>query len=308
MKDFLTQHSLGVLIAVPRGSPTPSLLVALGTKTNEWPFTYPEVERLQNIAELMDNILTHSRLSAQAALQAKMEHLAMMSRGLAHDLKNLITPVSSFLIHTDGRYEPGSSEEEVHAAARNSVRVMTDYVREALFFSERLAPKLEPIDLNSVLKAVRDVAATRAAARTIAIETNSEVREPVVADGVLLQRLLGNLVGNAISASAPGTAVEISARTLKSGWLRLQVADRGTGIAPEHLGRIFDPYFTTKEFGDEVRGFGLGFTICQKITNLHGGTIEVHSELGSGTRVTVDLPAIPPARGLLPTPPCLALP
>ena len=196
---------------------------------------------------------------------------------LAHDLKNLITPVSTFLMHTDGRYEAGSPEAEVHAAARNSVRVMTDYVREALFFSERLAPKLERVDLAVIFTAVRDLAAKRLTARRVGLEFDSDVREPVVADGVLLQRLLANLVGNAISASAPGTIVTISAQMVKTDWLRLQVSDHGTGIAPEHLNRIFDPYFTTKEFGDEVRGFGLGLTICQKIANLHGGTIGVRS-------------------------------
>ena len=309
LKQFLADHSLGLIVTAPRGSPTPSLIVAFGSKTNEWPFTYPEVQRLQNIAELMDNILTHSRLTAQAALQAKIEHLAMMSRGLAHDLKNLITPVSSFLIHTDGHYTPDSPEAEVHTAARRSVRIMTDYVREALFFSERLQPKLESIDLNKVLDAVRDVTAARASTRGISVAVHNDFSGSLVADRVLLQRLLANLVNNAIDASAHGQTVTVSADAAnQGGWLRIVVADNGCGIAPENLNRIFEPYFTTKEFGDDVRGFGLGLTICQKITNLHGGTIGVRSELGHGTRITVEFPTQPAPRGLLPAPPCLALP
>jgi signal transduction histidine kinase len=116
---------------------------------------------------------------------------------------------------------------------------------------------------------------------------------PVTADAVLLQRMLANLVSNAIDASAPGQTVRLAAQALAPGWLRLQVSDQGSGIAPEKLERIFEPYFTTKEFGEDVRGFGLGLTIAQKIAQLHGGTIAVQSEPGRGTVMTVDLPEIP---------------
>jgi len=295
LQRFLAEHSLGLIVAVPHGSQNPSLLLALGTKTNQWPFTYPEVQRLQNIAELMDNILTHSRLSLQAAQQARMEQLALMSRGLAHDLKNLITPISSFLIHTDDRFPADSPAAEVHAAARRSVRIMTDYVRETLLFSERLAPKYARVELEGIFREVRGLTAARAARRGVALAATLDYAGPVTADAVLLQRLLANLVGNAVDASAPGQTVTLSAVGGASGWVRLEVVDHGCGIAPENFGRIFDPYFTTKEFGDDVRGFGLGLTICKKIVHLHGGTIGVASEFRRGTTFTIDLPATGPS-------------
>jgi signal transduction histidine kinase len=72
--------------------------------------------------------------------------------------------------------------------------------------------------------------------------------------------------------------------------MQFQVRDAGVGISPDIRDRIFEPYFTTKEFGEDVRGFGLGLTIAQKITHLHGGRISVASTLGKGTVFTVDLP------------------
>lgn len=293
LQRFITAHRLGIIAVSPRGSHSPSVIIALGHKNISWPYTYPEIERLQDIAELMDNILTRSRLAAQAALTAKMEHLAMMSRGLAHDLKNLITPISSFLIHTDEHFPPDSPEAEVHAAARRSVRIMTDYVREALFFSERLAPNFQAVDLARLFHTVSEITASRAAHRRISVSFSGEYPASLVADTVLLQRMLGNLVSNAIDASRPGQAVTISVSQPSSTKVRFQVKDEGSGIAPENLSRIFDPYFTTKEFGDDVRGFGLGLTICQKIAHLHGGTIFVDSEVGRGTTVSVDLPSAP---------------
>src|ERR1035437_8785820 len=289
---FLQEHSLGLMVAAPRGSPAPALLIALSTKFNEWPFTYPEVQRLQNIAELMDNILTRSRLTLQAAIRAKMEHLAMMSRGLAHDLNNLITPISSFLVHTDDRFPPGSSELEVHAAAKRSVRIMADYVREALFFSERLTPRFEQVKLAVIFREVFALFAAPAMARAVILTGAPDYDGPLTADAVLLQRMLTNVIGNAIDASNRGQTVSLSARAGRNGWLCVQVVDQGGGIAPENLARIFDPYFTTKKYGDEIRGFGLGLTICQKIVQLHGGTIAINSQLGQGATVTFDLPVV----------------
>jgi len=290
LRSFLIEHSLGVMIAAPRGSQSPSLLLALGVKANEWPFTYPEVQRLQNIAELMDNILTRSRLTMQAAERAKIEHLAMMSRGLAHDLNNLITPISSFLVHTDEKFAPGSPEREVHGSAQRSVRVMTEYVREALFFSNRFTARFESVDLGRILQEVRALTMTRANERGVKVTETTESYGKFTADAVLLQRMLVNVVSNAIDASTPGQVVALSALPGRSGWLDVRVSDEGCGISPEDLEHIFDAYFTTKRYGDEVRGFGLGLTICQKIARLHGGTISVTSQLGRGTTVAIELP------------------
>ncbi len=290
LQRYLQQHSLGLLVPVPRGTPAPSLLIALGMKASGWPFTYPEVQRIQEIAGVVDNILVRSRLVAEEGLKAKVDHLSMMSRGLAHDLKNLITPISSFLVHTRGQYPEGSVEEEVHNAARRSVAIIGDYVSEALFFSKRLTPKFELIDLPRTLASVTEITATRAARRGVAVITALERRESFVADGVLVQRLLVNLTNNAIDASAGGTNVQVVVGHCRPGWVQLEVKDDGIGIPREHVQRIFEPYFTTKQFGDDVRGFGLGLTICDKIVALHHGTISVRSEVGVGTTVTVHLP------------------
>ena len=296
MRRYLENHEIAVMIASPAGSKEPSVLIALGHKAKSWPFTYPEVQRLQNVAELIDNILTRSRLALQAAARARVEHLAMMSRGLAHDLKNLITPVSSFLVHTDHHFPTGSTEAEVHADARRSMRVMTEYVREALFFSERLAPKLEPFEFQPLFDTIRELTTALAARRGVELVFVNKYRERIIADSVLIQRLIANLVNNAIDASSPGKKVVVLIEAAHPEWMRLRVTDEGCGIAPETREKIFEPYFTTKQFGDEVRGFGLGLTVCQKIVDVHGGRIFVESQLGRGTVFTVELPIGSPVR------------
>jgi signal transduction histidine kinase len=239
----------------------------------------------------MDGILTRSRLSDQAALQTRLEHLAMMSRGLAHDLKNLITPVSAFLVHTNRLHPPDSPAGEVYVAARRSVRIMTEYVREALFFADNLHPRMELVDFSRVFERVHEATVARATNRGVRLTTAASFPATITADGVLLQRLLVNLVNNAIDASGSGQTVSLTADPGRPGWVRLRVADHGSGIAPDVRERIFEPYFTTKEFGDDVRGFGLGLTIAQKIAQLHRGSITVESTPGRGTVFTIELPA-----------------
>ncbi|MFM9092269.1 MAG: sensor histidine kinase [Verrucomicrobiota bacterium] len=292
---LLRELGAGALVAVPRESPAPNLLVAIGVRRSEWPFTDPDVTRLLHTAELIDNILTRSRLTDQLALRARMEYLAMMSRGLAHDLKNLITPVSSYLVHTEGRAPAGSAEEEVHSAASRSIGVMTTYLREALFFSERLTPRYAPVEPAGLLQAARGLAGERAARRGVTIVARSTCTGTLEADTVLLQRLLVNLMNNAIDASARGGEVRLTAEGPVAGMITLRVIDRGCGMDEATRARIFDPYFTTKEFGEEVRGFGLGLTISQRIAHLHHGRITVESRPGAGTTLSVDLPVDPAA-------------
>jgi signal transduction histidine kinase len=292
---LLEELGAGVLVAVPRESPTPNMLVAIRVRHNEWPFTYPDVIRVLHTAELIDNILTRSRLTDQLALRTRMEYLAMMSRGLAHDLKNLITPISTYLVHTEGRAPAGTAEEEVHRAALRAIGVMTTYLREALFFSDRLTPRFAPVELAGLLEGARSLAVDRAARRGITLVARSTCAGMLQGDVVLLQRLLVNLVNNAIDASKPGGEVQLTAEGPVAGMITLRVIDRGCGMDEATRARIFDPYFTTKEFGEEVRGFGLGLTISQRIVHLHHGSITVDSRPGAGSTLSVDLPLDPTA-------------
>jgi two-component system NtrC family sensor kinase len=286
-------HRIGAIVAVPRGSPSPTLFLVLGTRADEWPYTYPEIERLLNLAELVDNLLTRSQLAEQEAMRAKMEYLAVMSRGLAHDLKNLITPISSFLVYTEERIIQGSAEADVHASACHSVEMMNAYVRDALFFAQRLEPNLGRTDIKLLLDKVVDASSGRAAQRNVRLDMVCDATDAITADAVLLQRLLANLVANAIDASPEGESVLIVCHPSHDGWICFEVSDQGPGIAPENLRRVFDPYFTTKQFGSDIRGFGLGLTICQKIAQLHQGTVSFASGRTKGALARFEMPVVP---------------
>ena len=301
---MLDTHGLALVCPIPRGNPEPSLLITLSTKQSSAPFTYPEIERIQNIAELMDNLLLRSQLSSQLEMQTRLESVADISRSLAHDLKNLITPVSAFLKTLENERTPHFSETPIYSAARQSIRVINDYIDEAHFFSKQLAPRIEFVEPYNLLKEAAATLQEKADRKSIRIEVLPSTTEPIYADRVLLIRLLTNLADNAIDASTSGGHINMHTERTIDGKLKFSVSDSGTGIPPDILPRIFEPYFTTKDLGNEVRGFGLGLAINQRIVDLYEGEIHVRTAVGAGTTFEVTIPqkSIQPTGSLSPAP------
>ena len=117
----------------------------------------------------------------------------------------------------------------------------------------------------------------------------------MILDLVLCQRLIANLLSNAVDASIENSKIELRASLIfnqsnEEQWLQIKVIDHGEGISAENLEKMRAAFFTTKDSGDGKRGFGLGLAICRKIVHLHGGILNISSELGKGTTVQVDLP------------------
>jgi len=213
-----------------------------------------------------------------------------MSRGLAHDLNNLATPVSTFLMHMEDRVKPGGTEAEVLADAKHSIRVMQDYIRESLFFARGLEPDFQKVSAGELLASTIKLTNSRAQSRGVALTAGSVTDASFTADRALVQRLLQNLILNGIDATPRGGKVTVSAEIPAQDRVVLSVADEGPGVPAELRDRIFEPYFTTKDTGDEIRGLGLGLAICLKISGLHGGEIDVGRAASGGAVFKVSLP------------------
>ena len=146
----------------------------------------------------------------------------------------------------------------------------------------------EHADLNELIQSACNVAAPRLGSR-ITIECALQPLPGLECDAAQLSQVFLNLLLNAADAiEGPGT---VRFETLSRGReIEIAVRDTGSGIPPQVLPRIFDPFFTTKDVG---QGTGLGLTVCYNVIKAHGGTIEVDTEPGKGTTLTVVLPLSP---------------
>ena len=152
-------------------------------------------------------------------------------------------------------------------------------------FSGIVSADWQWLDLNEVIYGACNVFAVPIDAHAELILELSDVPECRGHRGLLGQLLL-NLLRNATQAMPERGEIRIGTRVREAA-IEIQVTDTGTGIAPEHLPRVFEPFFTTRDVG---QGVGLGLTVSRDIVQAHGGRIELSSALSAGTTVTIFLP------------------
>lgn len=269
----------------------------LGEKSSGEPFTPHDVNLVKDLVQGLSIVLNQIRLNRQVQQAKEMELLGYMSAGLAHDLNNLLTPVRTFQQFFAAGMPKSDAILELLPVAMRNLDTVQSYIREALFFSRTQSLNLKQTSLEEVIQSALKLVEPAAREKQIKVElVPSSGDSDVEMDDVLILRLFGNLLSNAIDASPSGTVVQavllrLPRTEISRDWYRIQVVDKGEGISKENLKRIMMPYFSTKNQGDGKRGFGLGLAIARKIVHLHHGNLYIASEERKGTTVQVDLPS-----------------
>jgi hypothetical protein len=231
-------------------------------------------------------------LALAARRAEKLAALGTLAAGLAHELNNPIGIMSSrievMLMEGDGL--PPNVREDLEVLHRQTQRVAR-ITQGLLTFARSSAGERAPIDLNHIVRETLLLAESQIAKGGVKVTAELAPDLPaILGDADTLQQVMLNLVTNARDAVEIGGEIRIATRRRESdGMIELMVADTGRGIAPEDLTRIFDPFFTTK-----ASGTGLGLSLTHGIVREHGGTIDVESAPGRGTRFILAFPALVP--------------
>lgn len=252
-----------------------------------------------------------ARLEAELLQSSKLESLGVLAGGIAHDFNNLLTVVM-------GNLSLVLTEDSVDAEAKHFLRESEraamrarDLTQQLLTFSKGGVPVRAAVLLPDI---VREAAGFAQHGSTVRCDfTVASDLWPADADRGQVAQVVHNIVINATQAMPGGGVVHIALQNdhvtqtrpgaLDAGrYVKMTISDTGEGISPEHLARIFDPYFTTKQ-----RGSGLGLATVYSIIKKHLGHIEVSSSRGQGTTFRIWLPAatqvpeqVAPAAGLIP--------
>jgi signal transduction histidine kinase len=239
--------------------------------------------------------LSEKHALAEAALRRRDRLSAMgeLASTVAHEVRNPLNAIAmsaqrlrrEFLTFASGAEGDDRAElEQLLGVVEGETRRIDDVVQQFLEYAR--PPKLAPRETDLAAD-VRDIVGTvraMAEARGVSLGFESAGVGLAVFDPGQLRQAVENLVRNAIEATPPGGSVTVSVAKGAKGH-SIEVRDTGTGIAAEDLAKVFDLYFTTKP-----QGTGVGLAVTQQIVSAHGGTIEVDSAPGRGTRMTVRLP------------------
>lgn len=246
-------------------------------------------ETEQRLKQLADELAEADR--------RKTEFLAM----LAHELRNPLAPISNAAEIIRSRPEDASRLHEAAGILQRQIGQMVRLVDDLMDVSRishgRIGLQREPVELASVIG--QAVEASRplleAVSQQLSLNLTGEAL-PLRADPVRLAQVLGNLLNNASKYSAPGAPIRLDARR-DGDAVAISIRDEGIGISPEALGRIFDMFTQVDRSLERPRsGLGIGLALVKSLVELHGGSVEGHSEgLGKGSEFRVRLPLDPAA-------------
>ena len=215
-----------------------------------------------------------------------------MAEAMSQELKNPLGSLELYASILKRELAGDPDNERVAARMLGAVRTMHHLLDNFVTFSGFPLPQMQELDMVAVLKKSMETLREMAGEHGILLETRIEAEQAfLLGDQSLLGQLLLNLGLNAMESMSKGGTFSLGVRTLPpdrehGALVEIRVQDRGAGIAPENLQKIFDPFFSTKG-----RNRGLGLAISHAIAEAHHGLIEVESEPGQGATFRVLLPA-----------------
>ncbi|MBC8010675.1 MAG: PAS domain S-box protein, partial [Burkholderiales bacterium] len=255
----------------------------------------------RSILSIDTNITDRKKLEQQFLRAQRMESIGTLAGGIAHDLNNLLAPITMGVALLK-LFAPDPRSLPVIENIERSAKRGADLIKQVLSFARGVEGSRVALQIRHILHEVQSIA-QNTFPRNIRVETSFPPELwPVVADPTQLNQVVLNLAVNARDAMPNGGRLELKAenvvidaqyalmnRGVGAGrYVKIQVTDGGIGIPREIIERIFDPFFTTKELG---QGTGLGLSTVLGIVRSHGGFVNVYSELGKGSTFHVYLPA-----------------
>jgi signal transduction histidine kinase len=240
-----------------------------------------EADRLAMVSER-----AHVTVQSLVSYSQRLAALGRLTSGVAHEVKN---PLNSMMIHVELIKErldtPTPEVRQSLEVIGGEIRRLDRVVQGFLGFMRPHELQIKPLEVLALLHSVVALVEAEWQSQGIRFACEASPGLPTIeGDEELLRQALLNLVQNACQAMPAGGLVRLAARVENQG-LCLEVADEGVGIAPEDIERMFALYYTTRP-----EGTGIGLSVVYRIVQMHDGTIDVRSEIGKGTTMTIRLP------------------
>ncbi len=290
IKDYLKKHLAG-------DDETKPVSIFVDSTGNEAKMLEFRVAPLVKNEVIIGNVITIEDITEKKIKESKLRRaeslasLTTLAAGVAHEIKNPLGSISIYLQLIDKTIEKNSGSE-ICSNIRNNISVIKEEVErlnkiviDFLFAVRPINLELNDEDLNAIIKETLELFSPELEKSEIAIETLLCPKLPKIQlDKRYMKQVLINLLKNAEFAMKGGGTLTIQTEC-RDNQAVMKVTDTGVGIPDDIVSRIFEPYFTTKEFGS-----GIGLTLAYKIIREHRGEISIKTKVNKGTTFTVTLP------------------
>jgi two-component system, NtrC family, sensor kinase len=246
-------------------------------------------ERLEQ--QVTDRTAALRDAQAQLVQSEKMSSLGKLAASVAHEINNPLAGILTYAKLLVRLHEEGEMTDPVRERCVRNLRLVqretercTAIVRNLLDFARQRTPALKELDISAVVEEAMSLLAHRLLMQGVTLETRLPPMPLVMADFGQMRQAVLNIALNACEAMAQGGRLDVTAEA-RGKTVEIVFRDNGPGIAPEHLSRILDPFFTTKE-----KGTGLGLSVVYGIIERHNGKLDIRSTVGEGTTVVIQLP------------------
>lgn len=251
---------------------------------------------------IINTDVTEQRRAEEHLLRAqRMESIGTLAGGIAHDLNNILSPIIMSVEMLRLKASEDETTRWLSLIGENAERG-ADLIKQVLTFARGLEGERIPVQIKHIVK---DLVSVLHETLPKSITLKYDIASSpwlIAADPTQIHQVLMNVCLNARDAMPDGGTIRIGVENLQidqnywmnpdaeaGRYVQITVEDTGTGMSEDIMKRIFDPFFTSKPLG---HGTGLGLSTAQTIVKSHGGFINVYSELGRGTRFSINLPAI----------------
>jgi signal transduction histidine kinase len=296
----LNAYGAGAALPV-RGPSGIEAVVLLGKRASVAPAVEIDRDALTLLAGQLSSVYRSARLAAELEQSREMVQrsdrlsaIGTMAAGLAHEIRNPLVSIRTFTQLLPERIEDDEFRNQFLDLTLSEVDRICALINELLTFARPAPAELHPVELPDCLERICLLLGSQARNRGVTLVTDFETDGGVVtADEDQLKQVFMNVILNAIQACGDGDRVEVRLSRAEYGareYVRVEVVDDGCGMDAELRQNIFNPFFTTRG-----EGTGLGLSIAHQMVTRHGGSIDVESEIDSGSTFRIDIPVIPVA-------------
>jgi two-component system, NtrC family, sensor kinase len=250
---------------------------------------------LEGLEQKVEERTAALKRAQEVAIQSeKLSSLGRLAASVAHEINNPLAGILTYAKLLVRMLEEAPPDEKARARIIGHLKLVeretqrcTAIVRHLLDFARERQLTLTQVDLNVALGEAVFLISNQVTLQNITLEHEPGDVPPVAADFGQIRQAFVNILINACDAMTHGGTLRVRSRRAEDGTAEVIVQDTGSGIPPEHLKQILDPFFTTKE-----KGTGLGLSVVYGIVERHGGKLRIDSTPGVGTTVVIALPAV----------------